>query len=330
MKAVRRLGAALLVSLLGYVTVSLILVFWPIPGRKDVGNYDFSSIYDSAADAGRGQDQRVPMRDGRQLFLRVYESDSPDTLLLLHGSGSESRYLSRLAAWLSTHGVFRVVTPDLRGHGRNEGPRGDIEYLGQLEDDIEDLMRWLEKTGRGGHVVLGGHSSGGGLALRYAANHAVVQPQALLLLAPYLGHASPTVKPNSGDWVTVAVKRWVGISMLNNLHVSAFNDLPVLFFNRPPAVDDALQVDAYSWRMAVNFAPRDYEEEIEALKVTTLVLVGEKDESFYPERFARVFEPASGHASIFVLPGANHLDVVDSPAAIEQIVKWKKEWVAGR
>lgn len=328
MKIARRLGVALLVSLLGYLVTCLALVYWPIPGRKDVRNYDFSSVYDSAAEVGRGQEQRVTMRDGRQLFLRVYESDSPDTLLLLHGSGSESRYLSKLASWLSSRGIFRVVTPDLRGHGRNEGQRGDLAYLGQMDDDIEDVMRWLGKNRPGAHIVLGGHSSGGGLALRYAANHAVMQPDALLLLAPYLGHTSSTVKPSSGDWVTVAVKRWAGISMLNNLHIRAFNDLPVLFFNRPAEVEDALQVDAYSWRMAMNFAPRDCKEDIEALAIPTLVLVGEKDESFYPERFALAFEPAGDNASVQIVAGANHLNVVDTPASLEKIPTWKKAWLA--
>lgn len=325
MKFAKRLGVSLAATLLLYLGVCLALVYWPAPGKRDVKNYDFSSVYDSAADARSGREQRITMRDGRALFTRVYESDSRHTLLLLHGSGSESRYLSKLATYLSSHGIFRVVTPDLRGHGHNDGPRGDIEYLGQLDDDIKDMIAWLQKTWPGTGIVLGGHSSGGGLALRYAANHEVRLPSALLLLAPYLGHTAPTVKPSSGDWVTVAVKRWVGISMLNNLNIHQFNDLPVLFFNRPGEVNDALQVSAYSWRLAMNFGPRDYRQDIRAIGVPALVLVGDGDESFYPEQFAQVFAPAGEKATVSIIAGANHLDVIDTPASLETIRQWSKE-----
>lgn len=331
MKFARRLGISLAVSVLGYLGVCFTLIYWPVPAKKDVRNYDFSSIQESAAKVELGREQRVAMRDGRLLFTRVYESESRGTLLLLHGSGSESRYLSKLATYLSSNGIFRVVTPDLRGHGRNDGPRGDIDYLGQLDDDVEDLIVWLEKTYPGTRVVLGGHSSGGGLALRYAGNPSVRQPTALLLLAPYLGHTSPTVRPNSGDWVTVAIKRWVGLAMLNNLKIRYFNDLPVLFFNRPSDVDDALQLPAYSWRMAVNFAPKDYQADIGRISMPALVLVGEKDESFYPEQFARVFEPAKDYASVRIVAGVNHLNVIDAQESLDRILRWKNERLhAGR
>lgn len=327
-KLVRRLGISLAVSAVVYLAVCIGLIFWPVPANRDVKNYDFSSIRESAANAGLGREQGVPMRDGLRLFTRVYESKSRDTLLLLHGSGSESRYLSQLATYLSSNNIFRVVTPDLRGHGRNPGPRGDIAYLGQLDDDIEDLIRWLQKTYPGTHIVLGGHSSGGGLALRYVGDGTAPQPSALLLLAPYLGHAAPTVRPNSGDWVTVAVKRWVGIAMLNNLNIHYFNKLPVLFFNRPSQVNDALQVPAYSWRMAVNFAPNNYQSDIGRISVPTLVLVGAKDESFYPEQFARVFHPAKAYVDVSIIAGINHLNLVDSPDSFARIQRWKTERLA--
>ena len=44
-------------------------------------------------------------------------------------------------------------------------------------------------------IILGGHSSGGSLALRYAAKHKDID--ALLLLTPYLGHDAPTTRTNN-------------------------------------------------------------------------------------------------------------------------------------
>ncbi len=39
-----------------------------------------------------------------------------------------------------------VLTPDLRGHGNNIGEKGDVEYIGQLENDIEDLIEFSKQN----------------------------------------------------------------------------------------------------------------------------------------------------------------------------------------
>lgn len=220
---------------------------------------------------------------------------------------------------------MRVITPDLRGHGRNDGPRGDIDYIGQLDHDIEDLISYVSSNYAGTKVILGGHSSGGGMALRYAGNHDLVQPQALLLFAPYLGHDAPTVKPNSGEWVTVAVKRIIGLTMLNNLGITAFNDLAVLQFNHPEEWDDSLQVPSYSYRLTTNFGPTNYIDDVAKIDVPTLVLVGENDESFHPNQFNAAFNGAAPKANVHLIANAKHMDIVDNGDAIQLIASWYSE-----
>ena len=224
MKFLKPLYKFLAISVAVYIGICMTLIYWPIPTKKNIENYDYSSLDQSTQQTNNGREQWVTLRDGKELFFRLYESNSETTLVLLHGSGSESKYLSQIASFLSTNGIMRVITPDLRGHGRNKGTHGDIDYIGQLDHDIEDLLAHVDRTYSGKNVVLGGHSSGGGMALRYVGNESVAQPNALLLLAPYLGHDSPTVKPNSGEWVTVALKRWIGLEMINSLGISLFNN----------------------------------------------------------------------------------------------------------
>jgi hypothetical protein len=69
--------------------------------------------------------------------------------------------------------------------------------------------------------------------MRYIANLKYTKVDRAVLLSPYLGHDAPTVKPNSGGWVKVAMTRIIGLSMLNNIGIKTLNNLPVLFFNRP-------------------------------------------------------------------------------------------------
>lgn len=325
MTITKRLSHILVTSILIYFGICLTLIFLPIPAKKNVENYDYSSLTTSTQKIKVSNEQTLVTRDNEELFFRSYESNSDTTLILLHGSGSESRYLSQVAAHLSNQNIMRVITPDLRGHGRNKGPKGDVDYIGQLDHDVEDVIAYAKKTYPNTKIVLGGHSSGGGMALRYVGNNKVSQPDALLLLAPYLGHDSPTVKPSSGDWVTVALKRWIGLEMINNLGITALNDLPVLIFNRPETWNDDLQVTSYSYRMAVNFAPNNYIDDIANISVPTLVLIGEKDESFYPEQFTPVFANAKHMVDTQIVQQANHMNIVDSSTSINLITTWKSQ-----
>ena len=322
MKIIKSLFRVLVISVVVYFGICLTLIYWPTPTKMNTENYDYSSLIESTKQKDDGSEQWVTLRDGKQLFFRLYDSNSELTLILLHGSGSDSRYLSQLAAFLSKNNTMRVITPDLRGHGRFQGKRGDIDYIGQLDHDIEDLIAHVKKFYRGTNIVLGGHSSGGGMALRYVGNESVSQPDGLLLIAPYLGHESPTVKPNSGEWVTVALKRWIGLEMINNLSIIALNKLPVLLFNRPDEWNDNLQVESYSYRMAVNFAPNHYLKDIARISVPTLVLIGENDESFYSEKFSSVFDTTKTNIELHIVDDANHMNIVDIAKSRKHLLDW--------
>ncbi|OGR24522.1 MAG: hypothetical protein A2139_01465 [Desulfobacca sp. RBG_16_60_12] len=100
----------------------------------------------------------------------------PD-LVLLHGLGASSFSWRHNRAFLSRH--FRVITPDLPGHGRSPAPL-DADY--RTETLLQGVLNFLDWHGIE-TLALGGNSLGGGLSLLLA--HA--QParvSALVLLAP--------------------------------------------------------------------------------------------------------------------------------------------------
>ena len=318
-KIVKRILVFLGVNVCLYLIAVVVLINWPIPQKVPAKNYDYTSIDTVAVKTYPHQEEWISMRDGAALFSRRYAANSKTVLLLLHGSGSESRYLQSLAGRLAQEDLATVLTPDLRGHGRNLQQQPDIDHIGQLEEDLEDLITYAQHELQAERIVLAGHSSGGGLVLRYLAGEQQAQVDQAILLAPYLGHDAPTVKHNSGGWVSVGVKRWVGLAMLNGIGVTAYNDKPVLFFNRPKAYEDPLQAASYSYQMAVNFAPTHYKHDIIKLKTPTLVLVGNADESFYPERFQEVFQPAAAFTRVQRIPNANHLNIVKNEEVLTQI-----------
>lgn len=260
-------------------------------------------------------------RDGRSLGYRYYPSKSDTVLVLLHGSGWHSRYFLPLARHISTQNVAHVYTPDLRGHGPSPYHRGDIEYIGQLEDDIADLITLIRKDQTIRKIILGGHSSGGGLAIRYAGSPYAKDIQAYVLLAPYLKHDAPTTRQQSGGWAQANIKRIIGLSMFNNFGIDCFNGLQVLSFNMPPEVRDGTETLEYSFRLMVSYEPRDYKKDLEAITRPLLVIAGTEDESFFSSQYKPVISQYT-EVDVREIQGATHMGVVTGPEVRGIIQKW--------
>ena len=318
-KNLKRVVIFLAVNVCLFFITALVLINWPISKKEKIENYDYSSIDTLSVKSFRKNEKWIKMRDGNNLFSAIYPSQYKTALILIHGSGSESRYLETLASNISQDKIATVITPDLRGHGRNLKDQSDINYIGQLEKDIEDIIKYSKDSLNAKKIILAGHSSGGGLVLRYIGNPNLTKIDKAIMIAPYLGHDAPTVKTESGGWVTVGVKRWIGLSMLNSIGIQNYNDKPVLFFNRTEAYEDSLQNKSYSYRMAVNFAPNDYEKDIANLRTSSLVIVGEEDESFYSSKFKEVYKPAAKYADIQIMENVNHLNIVKDSDALKRI-----------
>ena len=90
---------------------------------------------------------RFQARDGTELGFRHYPASAPATgqiAILVHGSSGSSGAVHALSKALAERGV-ETYAPDIRGHGES-GIRGDIGYLGQLEDDIADFVAEIRKA----------------------------------------------------------------------------------------------------------------------------------------------------------------------------------------
>ena len=264
-------------------------------------------------------------RDGVELSFRYYDGRAATSLILLHGSGAHSLYLSDMAAAVAAAGVADVYTPDLRGHGRKPVRRGDIDYVDQLEDDVADLVSFIRRRDPESAVILGGHSSGGGLAIRVAGGGSAGRAEAYLLLAPFLQHDAPTVRPRSGGWAQPKVARIVLLELLNHVGITAFNGVTVLEFDLPASRRSGLETLSYSYRLMSGFAPRDYRSDLRAICEPALVLVGGDDEAFYADRFTSVFSELAPQARVELLPGVTHLELVAAPQARDTVIAWLRE-----
>ena len=114
------------------------------------------------------EDGFLRTEDGLNLYLRRDIPHRPRALiLLLHSLGEHSGLYVAAAARLNKagYGVYRL---DFRGHGRSDGPRGDVQ---NFEDYLRDTDAAVESARRafpGLALILLGHSMGALVAASYA------------------------------------------------------------------------------------------------------------------------------------------------------------------
>ncbi len=211
----------------------------------------------------------------------------------------------------------------MRGHGPASHKRGDVTYIGQLEDDIVDFIEMLRKKDTIDTLVIGGHSSGGGLAIRFAGGRFGHYADAFILLAPYLQYNAPTIRPESGGWANPNIGRIIGLTMLNNIGITRFNHMRVIDFNLPQEFRDGTETLSYSYRLNTSYAPSNYQKDLGAIVQPTLLLVGTADEAFFAEKFESVVSRYT-KANVMLLEGITHMGVAVSPDVHLTLQDWLK------
>lgn len=328
-----RILAGLLLAAAGYVIVSLVLVVSDHPRAPDTDGEAIDFATAIAADYSGLPDLRAfSARDDTQLEYRRYgdPTSAQRIVVLIHGSGWHGMQFHEMAAFMSRDGENAVIVPDLRGHGRNPGRRGDVDHIGQLEEDLADLIDHVSASASGKPVILGGHSSGGGLVVRFAGGDYGGKADAFVLLAPFLKHDAPTTKPNSGGWAYPATRRIIGLVMLNTLGITALNHLPVIAFAMPQSVLNgpygATVTTSYTYRLNTSFAPRpDYGADLAAMDRPLLLIAGEADEAFDAARYAGVISAHTDVGTYHVVSGTNHIGILTDQRVLATIDAWLGE-----
>jgi alpha-beta hydrolase superfamily lysophospholipase len=273
--------------------------------RKSV---DFSSLPAAA---------RFQARDGTELAYRHYPAGKSATervAIVVHGSSGSSRgAIHALSSALAARGV-ETYALDIRGHGAS-GTRGDITYVGQLEDDLADFVGEIRKAHPAAPLTLIGHSSGGGFALRVAGSPIQNLFARTVLLAPYLGYDAPSSRPDGG-WASADVPRLLALTLLNRLGLPFDGSLPVVAFAVPPNSAKLLTA-AYSWRLLRNFGVSpDYRRDFADATRPMTIFCGAADELIRSDRLRDV---AGDRPSIRIIDGVNHMGIVSDPAAVSVI-----------
>lgn len=273
---------------------------------------------------------RVTARDGAPLVYRLYAGRPDRSVVLVHGSSGTGISMHRLALELQTAGAT-VYAINLRGHGGSGTVVGDSAYKDQLDDDLVEFVRAVGLDRPGIHRTLIGFSSGGGFVLRTASGSNAALFDAYLPISPYVAYDSPTSRPAAGGWASVALPRFVALSVLDGLGLPWFQNLAVVRFatDAKPSMN---RTPAYSWRLQVGMhPPRTWRQEIAGISRPIIVAVGSNDELFRGDQFAPLFAELNPKIRVTVVPGLGHMDMISSDLAVSAVAGlWQKLVTADR
>jgi pimeloyl-ACP methyl ester carboxylesterase len=256
--------------------------------------------------------------NGIDLFYEQQGAGLP--LVLVHGFGVTHRYWDAAVETLSER--HRIVVYDARGHGQSGVPEDLAAYdETHFVDDLRALLDHLAI----GRAAIGGLSMGGNIALRFG----LAYPErcaGLIVGAPGTGSDDARAWRRRCE----VLGRLLRERGLDSFADAVLASAPVArFVSRGPEARAWLREQLTSHRaeglmrtvlgeQATRPSIYALEDEIRALTVPLLVIVGEHDEaSVRPSRFLAERAPT---AELVVMAGAGHLTNLEQPTAFASLV----------
>lgn len=208
-------------------------------------------------------------------------------ILLIHGLSGSSRWWSRNIEELAKNHLVAAI--DLVGFGRNPRFTALPQILPPFREVSALVARWIETFGERVHLV--GHSMGGAIALRVAAE----RPDLLRSLTLVNSAGMPIAFDPMSHVRTLPGAPWSAMSIARVL-------IPDFLRAGPTSVAIAsarvLTGDARQWMQAV--------------PVPTLLIWGEND-PLLPLRYAEEMQREIPDSRLIVIPHAAHVAMWDNP-----------------
>src|SRR5262249_13062667 len=137
----------------------------------------------------------------------------------------------------------------------------------------------------------------------------------------YLGYDAPSNRPKSGGWASADIPRFLALGALRRAGIDCCEALPTLAFAVPPDSEKIL-ASTYSYRLMRNFATRSYKGDLAAVTRPLTLISGADDELMLSGKYADAIHSVLPSAEVKLIDGANHMDVVSTPNAVNAIADY--------
>ena len=221
------------------------------------------------------------------------------TIVLTHGlAASEAIWSAQVPAFAARH---RVVTWDLRGHGRSAPNAGPCT----LSDLADDLRRVLDDSATERAVILG-HSAGGVVAMQFALEHP--QRTAGLVLVGTASECNDRARQFYEDLATLAEERGMD-PVRKRLGVTAEQA-------RQASTDPATFARVARAMASLNAAPLT--ARLAEIRCPAQMIVGEKD--FLGAGGSVILHRNIAGSRLAIVPERGHGIFVEDPAGFNALV----------
>jgi len=265
--------------------------------------------------------KRYAARDGARIACRVFEprENIRAVLVFLHGAALNSQLYTPIGVRLASNFRVQAVFVDMRGHGESDGKRGHVKYIGQLEDDMHDIMSILKRESNGLPLFLGAHSAGSSVIVRYAGLKCVTPPDGYVFVASTVltmnGEGNDINTGAQGVVSKFHRRRLILLDHLNRLGITAFNTLPIMHFRNPRDIGARAEHEVISSSYTM-FRQMDFQNYLYGFKNIDrplFMIIGQADTLVQPEDLKLVFDryvPSVIDKTFKVLPKCDHFSVV--------------------
>ena len=241
---------------------------------------------------------------GRTVELFYTDWGQGDPVVLIHGWPLDHQMWEYQAVFLASHGL-RVITYDRRGFGKSSHPWQGYDY-DTLADDLKAVLDGLDLQ----NVTLVGFSMGGGEVARYMSRHGgarVAKVAFLSAVTPFLLKTADN--PDGVDQSTFDEM----LAGLNKDRADFLQSFGKQFYGSGPlGVGAAVSAAELQWTFAMAmpaspkatldcaraFSASDFRQDLTTIKVPTLIIHGDSDET--------VPITSSGELTAKRLPGAEY------------------------
>jgi alpha-beta hydrolase superfamily lysophospholipase len=274
------------------------------------------------------------LSNDKKIHLDTYgkDGDFKTTIIFIHGTAVYSRFYAAFLYDLYKAG-YRIVAPDLPGHGLSEGRRGhfDMQLLTSTLYDVATQV--IDQFGAS--IAVMGSSLGGITSLYVVANDprikAAVCHNAAILnegahkrivhlggllkvlkpLTPYLAKILPTLR--------LSVWRYLPIEGLT--HDKKILDLEEIIFQ------DRIISDSYTLKSLATQMRAPLARPIETIETPVMIINGDDDVLFSVEYMREIFDrlERSKNKRLEILPNASHLILQEHR---EESLKLITTWLA--
>jgi len=176
---------------------------------------------------------------------------------------------------------------DIRGHGHSQGPRGDTRSTKQVFVDVKDAIAFAKQHHPSAAIYLAGHSTGAGLLVNFAANMAQDDVDGFILLTPYLGATTKSLKEHKQSADGFIAKTNASTYSVGALFPTGFpSHHTAVYFDYSPELleNDPLIVPSYTLAMSLATTPTDPKKILHKIQKPTLIVMGKNDDAFLTKK----------------------------------------------